>query len=334
MSKKALAQKVMADIVRLSRELGYIPNEEQYLTSGGAFSKDTIDLAFSSYNMGLRAAGLKPADPTPDKEEKREPKILLFDLETSGILVRVFGLFGNDRIGVNQIVEGTHLLSFAAKFLGDPKIFYMDQRKEPVLTDDSKMLKVLWNLLLEADVVVSQNGKGFDEKIAVGRMIQKGLPPLPKLKHMDTLLMSRRFKFDSHKLEHMAKILDVPVKKLMNRKYIGMELWNQCIAGNPEAWAEMKEYNCADVLSLEGVYQKLMPWGVPVNLNAFHNENEYRCQCGSIEFEKKDFERTPTGKYLRMICKKCGAWHFQGGAENNYLSGPKKSSMKTPKPSP
>lgn len=330
MSKKALAQKVMGDIARLSRELGFVPSEEQYLTCGGAFSKETVELAFSSYNMGLRAAGLKPGN-EPEKVEKREPKILLFDLETSGILARVFGLF-NQNIGVNQIVQGTHLLSFAAKFLGDPKIFYMDQRNEPDLADDTKMLKVLWNLLAEADVVVSQNGKGFDEKVATGRMVIMGLPPLPKLKHMDTLLMSRRHKFDSHKLEHMAKILNVPCQKLMNRKFVGMELWNQCHARNPEAWAEMKAYNVADVLALEGVYQRLMPWGVPVNLNAFHSENEYRCQCGSIEFEKKDFNRTPTGKHLRLICKKCGAWHYQSGAENNHMSGGKKSSLKTPKP--
>lgn len=331
MSKKVLAQKVMADIVRVARELGYVPNEEQYLAANSSFSKDTVDLAFSSFNMGLRSAGLKPSGDLPEKVEKREPRILLFDLETSGMLCRVFGLF-KQNIGVNQIVEGTHLLSFAAKYLGEPNIFYMDQRNEPDLKDDSKMLKVLWNLLANADVVISQNGKGFDEKVANARFVIMGLDPLPKLKHMDTLVMSRRFRFDSHKLEYMAKILDVPCKKLMNRKFVGMELWNECHARNPEAWKEMKEYNCADVLALEGVYQKLMPWGVGINLNAFHSENVYRCQCGSVDFEKKDFDRTPTGKYMRLICKKCKAWHFQSGADNNFLSGAKKASMKTPKP--
>jgi DNA polymerase III epsilon subunit-like protein len=329
-SKKALAQKVMGDIARLARELGYVPNEEQYLTGGGAFSKDTIELAFSSYNMGLRAAGFKPGN-APEKVEKREPKILLFDLETAPLRVFTFGLF-DQNIGLNQIDQDWFLLAFSAKWLGNPAIYYADQSKEPDLKNDKRLLGMLWHLLNEADVVITQNGRSFDEKVANARFIIAGLPPIKKFKHIDTkILAKRRFRFTSNKLEYLAKALDVPVKKLAHKKFPGFELWAEVMKGNQEAWAEMKSYCMADTLSLEGVYERLAPWGIGVNLNAYHSENEYRCQCGSIEFEKKDFERTPTGKHLRLICKKCNAWHYQSGAENNHLGGAKKSSMKTPK---
>lgn len=324
---------MMADIVRVSRELGYVPNEEQYLAANSSFSKDTVDLAFSSFNMGLRAAGLKPSGDPPEKVEKREPRILLFDLETAPLRVFTFGLF-DQNIGLSQIDRDWFLLAFSAKWLGEPAIIYSDQSKEKDITDDTRLLGLLWNLLNEADVVVTQNGRSFDEKVANARFIIKGFPPLARFKHIDTkVLAKRRFRFTSNKLEYLAEALNVPVKKLKHKQFPGFDLWAEVMRGNQEAWKEMKAYCVADTLSLEGVYERLAPWGVGVNLNAYHSDNTYRCQCGSIDFEKKDFERTATGKYMRLICKKCKAWHFQSGADNNYLSGAKKASMKTPKPS-
>lgn len=333
MSRKTLAREVIVDIVRVAGELGRVPTQEEYLLNGGVFSEDTLELAFSKWDMGIRAAGLTPSRvEKQEPEEKREPRILLFDLETSGILVRIFRL-GEQVVGLPQIVEDSYLLGFAAKFLGDPKVFYMDQSKAEVLSDTKAMLRVLRNLLLEADVVITQNGKNFDEKVANAVFILNGLDPVPKYAHMDTLQMSRgRFKFTSHKLEYMAKALDVPCKKLMNRKFIGMELWNQCHARNPEAWAEMKEYCVGDVLALDGVFEKLRPWGVGgVNLNAFYSDNVFRCQCSSSEFHRRGYAYTSAGKFQRFQCKSCAAWHTAKGAENNLMSGAKKSSMKTPK---
>jgi|GEM_PF-1223863 len=332
MSRKALAKAIINDICRMALEMGRVPDKNEYLLGNSAFSEDTVSLAFGSYETGVRAAGLKPNQSTkPEKEEKREPKILLFDLETSGILARVFGIH-EQRIGINQIVQDWTILSFAAKFLNDPKIIYVDTSKQENIGDDRQLLSVLRELLVDADVVVTQNGRSFDEKVANARLVQMGFPAIPKLKHLDTLQLSRgRFKFTSHKLEYMAKILDVPCKKLMNRKFIGMELWNECMAKNPEAWAEMKEYNCADVMALEGVYLRLRPWATGVDLNPYYSDNTYRCQCGSTSFLRRGFSITNTGKFQRFQCKECDAWHSARGADNNYMSGKKKASLKTPK---
>lgn len=334
MGKKQLAKLVRDDIARVAIELGYTPSRTQYLENGGRYPDDILTIAMGSYETACRAAGLDSPGKEERPVEKREPRILLFDLETSGILARVFGT-RDQNIGLNQIVEDCHLLSFAAKYLGDPKIFYMDQRNEPVLKDDTKMLKVLSNLLLNTDVVITQNGKSFDEKVLNARITLMGLPAIPKYAHMDTLRMSRgRMKFTSHKLEYMAKALNVECKKLMDRRFIGMDLWNACIANNPEAWAEMKAYNCADVLALEGVYLKLRPWGVPVDLNAFYSDSVYRCQCGANDFERqKDLVPKGAGLFERFRCRACGAWHDAKGADNNYISGTKKASLRSPKAS-
>lgn len=48
-------------------------------------------------------------------------KILLIDIETSPILAHVWKLWGEQHIGLSQMIESTEMLSFAAKFLGDKR---------------------------------------------------------------------------------------------------------------------------------------------------------------------------------------------------------------------
>jgi hypothetical protein len=48
-------------------------------------------------------------------------------------------------------------------------------------------------------------------------------------------------------------------KKKRHAKFPGFELWRECLAGNHEAWDEMREYNIDDVLSLEELYLVMRP---------------------------------------------------------------------------
>ena len=332
MSRKALASQVISDIVRISKLLGYAPTREEYLTLGGAFSEDTISLAFGSWTTGLRAAGLTPSSrEKPITEEKREPRILLFDLETAPIRAFTFGLF-DQNIGLNQIDQDWFLLSWSAKWLDEPNIYYMDQSKEPDLTNDKKILEGLWQMLSRSDVVITQNGKSFDEKVANARFVIQGIPPTPPYKHVDTkILAKRRFRFTSNKLEYLAKALGVPCLKSHHKQFPGFDLWAECMKRNPEAWAEMKKYNMSDVMALEGVYLKLRPWGIGIDLNPYYSDTVYRCQCGSKDLERNEFLIAGGGKFARFRCRSCNAWHSAKGADNNYMSGAKKASLKTPK---
>lgn len=332
MSRKTLASQIIADVVRVARQMGHTPSKHEYLAGVGSFSEDTIDLAFGSWETGLRAAGLTPqGNAKPVEIENREPKILLFDLETAPLRVFTFGLW-DQNIGLNQIDQDWFLLSFAAKWLGNPAIYYADQSKAEDITDDTRLLKMLWHLLDEADVVVTQNGRSFDEKVANARFILKGFPPPSPFRHIDTkVLAKKRFRFTSNKLEYLSNALGVDCKKSQHKQFPGFELWSQCLKKNPEAWAEMRAYNSADVLALEGVYLKLRPWGVGVDLNPFYGDIIYRCHCGSTDFKKNGFEYTKAGKFRRFVCKHCGAWHSAKGKDNNFMSGPKAASLKTPK---
>lgn len=88
-----------------------------------------------------------------------QPKILLFDIETSPILAWTFSLF-KTTIGINQIQEGPRVICWSARWVGakgTTVMFDSEYKSDPV-----DMLRNIRDLLDEADVVVGYNSDGFD----------------------------------------------------------------------------------------------------------------------------------------------------------------------------
>lgn len=256
---------------------------------------------------------------------KTGPKVLLYDIETAPILGFVWGLWDNN-VALNQISSDWHVLSWSAKWLHDDetKIMYMDQRNEKNIENDSNILKAIWNLLDQADVVITQNGKSFDQKKLNARFIMNGFQPPSSYRHIDTkLIASKHFKFTSNKLEYMTDKLCVKYKKLKHAKYVGFEMWREVMLGNLDAWKEMELYNKYDVLSLEELYNKLIPWDNSIDFNLYHDNETNVCKCGSDDFAKNGFYYTSAGKYQKHKCKDCG--HETRSKENLFSKAKRKS---------
>jgi len=253
-----------------------------------------------------------------------KPKILLFDIETAPIIAHVWGLW-DQRVGLNQIVQDTHLLSWTAKWHGSKELMYMDQSGKKDITDDKKIVKELAKLIDQADILVTQNGKKFDEKVIKARMAIHGLPPIGGYRHFDTYTVGKKhFRFTSHKLEYMAKALNVKHRKLTVRKFDGHELWVQCLQNNPAAWAEMEKYNKLDVKVLEEIYVKMRPWDGSISHAVFDSKAELICTCGSKDFWKDGFVHRSLGKFQRYQCKSCGR---KTRSRVNLLSKEKRASL-------
>lgn len=261
------------------------------------------------------------------KGPKKGPKVLVYDIETAPILGYVWQLW-DQNVGLNQIESDWYILSWGAKWLdtNDNSVMYMDQRNSKNLEDDRIILKHIWNLLDEADIVVTQNGKKFDQKKLNARFILNGMQPPSSYKHIDTLQIAKRhFGFTSNKLEYMADKINKKYKKLKHETFSGFELWRQCLAGNTKAWKEMERYNKHDVLSLEELYTRLIPWDSTVNFNLYHSDTHTICKCGGEDFRKRGYFYTSSGKYQRLRCNKCGAETRE--KKNLYLKD-KKDSLK------
>jgi hypothetical protein len=254
-------------------------------------------------------------------------KVLLCDIETAPILAHVWGTW-EQNVGLNQIHTDWHLLSWCAKWLGESRLMYMDQRHSKNVEDDKRILKGIWRLLDEADVVIWQNGRNFDNKKLNARFVLNGMQPPSSFRQIDTLTIARKhFGFTSNKLEYLSSKLCNKYKKQQHKKYPGFELWKECLAGNKDAWREMEKYNKHDVLALEELYLRLQPWDNTINFNVYEDSDEYRCACGSSKKpESKGFAYTAVGRYRRYRCPDCGA--EVKGVENTLSKERKLSLMR------
>lgn len=251
--------------------------------------------------------------------EKKMPKVLIFDIETAPIIAHLWSIY-QDGVSLNQVVKDWHVLSWAAKWLGAPEdeVMYEDQRNVKNIEDDAKMLQKIWELLNEADIVITQNGKKFDVKKLNARFILNGFQPPTPFRHIDTLLLARRhFGFTSNKLEYLTEKLCVKYKKLKHKRFPGHELWRKVMSNDSkkeklEAWEEMRLYNMFDVLSLEELYTKLIPWDNSIDFDSYHDSLDITCTCGSTTFVDAGYHHTNLGRYQRYQCTKCGKVHRDG----------------------
>ena len=240
------------------------------------------------------------------EKSKREkgPNILILDIETSPILGNVWTLWNNN-LGLNQMVKDWHIMSWSAKWYREDKVMYQDQRNAKNIEDDKKILKPLWKLLDKADIVVTHNGKSFDIKKINARFILNGMTPPSSFRNIDTKILAKRhFGFTSNKLAYLTDKLCKKYKKLNHGKFPGQELWTQCQRGNKEAWDEMKVYNEYDVLSLEELYEIMLPWDDSINFTVYFEDD--RCSCGSTNIKKNGIYYTNASRFQKYKCADCG----------------------------
>lgn len=240
------------------------------------------------------------------------PRVLILDIETSPLEVYVWEL-KDQYVGLNQMIKDWHIMAWSAKWLGEPAstIQYRDLRGVEGRNDQS-ILQPLWNLLNEADVVITQNGKAFDSKKINARFMLQGMPPTSPYRHLDTYLIAKNAAaFTSHSLEYLSERFCTKYKKLTHKRFPGLSLWKECLKGNKKAWDEMKEYNIHDVLATEEFYQKIKAWA-PQNAPKVYNVNHLMAQCRTCGPKGRLQRRGLTWKgkkqVQRLQCMSCGAW--------------------------
>ncbi len=226
------------------------------------------------------------------------PNRLLIDIENSPAMAYVWGLFNED-INLQRLVAPKELLCFAAKWVDEPEVFWYSAQ------DKEQMLRELHNLLNEADVVIHYNGDSHDMPIINTELIKAGyLPPSP-YRSVDLYKTVRhKFKFTSGKLEYVLKELGLPEKASDG----GFETWVGCMQNESWAWQKMHEYNQQDVITLEALYHKVLPW-VDHHLSYAAFSQEHCCpNCGSTELVRRGYAYTKVSQYQQWRCNDCGKW--------------------------
>jgi hypothetical protein len=235
------------------------------------------------------------------------PRILGVDIETAPAMAWVWGLH-DQNIGLEQLIQPSRVLCWSAKWFGEKKVFYDDERprltsgkrKESPAEAQKRMLLGVRELLAEADAVVGYNSDHFDLQKLNGEFVYHRIDPCPPLTSIDLFKTVKTLGYTSGKLAFVGPFLKVGQKI----KHEGFGLWSACMSGDKEAWKRMEKYNRQDTELLEGLYEILKPYiknhptlgpGCPV--------------CQSTKSQARGVRRTRTTVTQRLQCQSCGSWY-------------------------
>lgn len=237
------------------------------------------------------------------QEDKR--KILFLDIETAPLVGYVWGRW-KQNIAINQTVSEWFMLSWAGKWANeDTTLSDVLTPQEALQEDDFRISKSLWEVLNQADVVITHNGIRFDHPKINTRFLIHGLPPTRPFRVIDTLKeVKHTFSFSSNKLDNIMIQLNVD-RKLET----SFELWKKCLRGDQESLNYMEKYNQYDVVGLERVFAKLKPWIRNIPHFTLYNTvepGERVCpSCGGKHLKEDGIYTTSVNKYKLYRCQDC-----------------------------
>lgn len=238
---------------------------------------------------------------------KHQPKILVFDIENAPTEAYVWNMrMYNTSISAGQLKNDWFMISWAAKWLNSSEILSdiltpTEARKR----NDKRIVKSLWTLFDQADIIVAHNGEKFDVPMTNTRFLFHGLKPPSPYRILDTLKMAKKtFSVTFNSLNYLGKYLNLGQKKDTD-----FQLWIDCMSGLQEALNKMLLYNRQDVNLLEDIYHTLKGWSYShPNINTYQQTTDCCSHCGSANIFKKGSYVTQTHEYDSYQCKDCGGY--------------------------
>jgi DNA polymerase elongation subunit (family B) len=265
------------------------------------------------------------------REVKRsQVKILILDIETTPLEAYVFQTqVWKARINDDSVISRWFMLTWSAKWLGSNKTMSMRVTGQEALEEnDGRIVKGIWKLLDEADIVIAHNGDNFDIPNLNTRFLVNGLYPTKPYRTIDTLKVAQRqFGFTHNSLNALGRVFN-----LGEKIETSFSLWKKAKNGNEDALQEMEIYNRGDVELLEKVYLKMRPWiKRHPNVGVYMESTEKVCSvCGSEKLVPNGVYTTNSGVFTAYKCNDCGSTHTRE-RKNTYPSD-KKPNLLAPIP--
>jgi len=190
------------------------------------------------------------------------PKELYFDVETSPNMAFLWSLKVPGRyINSDMIVRDWFVISWAASWMDSKEIFSgVVTPREAKRWDDKRMLKQLWALLDDADIVIGHNSDRFDVRKVNTRFVLHDFGVPRKYRQLDTIKIARKyFSFESNKLEFInSRIGNLPKREMELSDWIRI-----CLEGDEKTLDKMVRYNKGDVIEGKKAYMRMRDWIVP-----------------------------------------------------------------------
>jgi hypothetical protein len=242
---------------------------------------------------------------------------LIWDIEVSPN-IGLFWRAGFDQsISYDQIIAERKIICICWKWVGEPKVHALTWDEEQ---DDATMLRKFSEVIESADEAVAHFGDRFDLPWIRARMIHLGLPPLPKIKTVDTKAWaSKNFSFNSNKLDYLGEFLGFGKK--IKTEY---SLWKDILLEEcPVAMDKMVRYCKRDVALLEKVYLRLADWCTPKShagvLGGLDNWTDPRTGSTNVIKSKTRITASGTVQHQMKNCETGTYYSINDAAFRRYL---------------
>lgn len=240
-------------------------------------------------------------------------KVLVLDIETQRGVVETFSIF-RPFIHIDRVLVAPRVLCFAAKWRGEDKVIFKSSWVDNDEDAYRRMMQSAFDLLSEADLVVTWNGDRFDVQWLESEFGRLGMGRPTPYKSVDLIKTNKKW----FKGGQVSMKLDWSARQWLRDTKLphgGTDLWRDIRHGTRAeqraAQKTMKEYNIKDTLLTERMFDAYLPW-LNVNLALYeHNDDGLlhctKCNSTDLKRDGVKFHATTASLYQMHRCKKCGS---------------------------
>lgn len=240
----------------------------------------------------------------------REANALILDYEVSETVATTFDTYkGPSR----RILKYPNIIAASWRFRGKSKIHtrilpdYKGYKPGIMELDDRKLCEELYDVMKGSDVIIGQNVKGFDVKVARTRFLANGFNPTKEWQVEDTLqILWSQFKLPRNTLDEACRFVGIEGKGKMRYS----DFIDGCYDGVMKDWEGMEKYNKNDVEITSAFYEKIGAWNpTGVNYNMYRRHGNSCPFCGNEKAWRNGVRGGKTFLRQRYECQRCGkAW--------------------------
>lgn len=308
-------EKKIEKVVTKSPELGYTEMAKKVIGKKWDYREVDLLRTYIRRNYGHLRDKLRGEEPL------KQPKFLIYDLETSRATFKRFWT-GKQYLSYRDMVDEPKIITVAWKWLGEDSVYSLTWDKDQC---DKCLVDEFAEVYNSADLVIGLNNNSFDNRWLTARAAKYGIPINPYTKSYDIMRQAKKlFRLPSYSMDYMTKYFGV-ANKLSHE---GISMWDKVESGTikeqKQALKDMVDYNVGDIIATEDLYMTIRKYSKhKIHVGTLSDRSKFSCpECGGHSLKLIDTTTTAAGTIQRIMeCQDDGKVFKLSNTEyNKYIN--------------